>query len=486
VIPTALGPTSALDYSPASFRDPGGRLFDLSGRLLRVVQPAAVPDLNAFLHSETAAKFVAEGSLVRGVLLDETPQFEAQPREADEPGMRVVEHERIPFPSFPYEWPAEMLHAAGILTLDLAEALLSENLGLKDATPYNVLFRGPQPVFVDWLSSECRDPGDPIWLPCAQFTRTFLMPLLAWKHFGMGTADILAARRDGLEQQVLYRWLHPLQRFRPPFLSLVSIPKWLDGNGRAGDERLYRKRSMKDVRKARFILESLFGRLRRGLERAAPYEGSSSTWTEYMSGGHCYSREQFAAKSEFVTSMLREFTPRQVLDIGCNTGYFSLLAARAGARTVAVDRDPVVVGELWRVARRENLDVLPLIVDVARPTPAMGWRNAECPSFLQRAVGGFDAVLMLALLHHLLVSERIPLSQILTLLCELTTDLAVIEFVGPEDPMFQRIARGRGHLHSDLTSEYFESQCRRYFDVVRLMQTEGHARRLYLLRRKAR
>src|SRR5690349_129632 len=92
------------------------------------------------------------------------------------PGM-ILEHERIPFPSYPYEWAAPMLHAAGRLTLDLAASLAKEGMGLKDATPYNILFRGPQPVFVDLLSIERRDPRDAIWLPYAQFVRMFLSPL---------------------------------------------------------------------------------------------------------------------------------------------------------------------------------------------------------------------------------------------------------------------------------------------------------------------
>jgi hypothetical protein len=154
-------------------------------------------------------------------------------------GEAILEHERIPFPSFPYEWAPEMLHAAAMLTLELALDLLPEALGLKDATPYNVLFRGPQPVFIDILSFERRDPADPTWLPYAQFIRTFLLPLLANRYFGFALDQLLFTRRDGLEPEEVYRWLGPLERVRPPFLSLVSMPLWLSSHHNRDDTSIY-------------------------------------------------------------------------------------------------------------------------------------------------------------------------------------------------------------------------------------------------------
>ena len=126
--------------------------------------------------------------------------------------------------------------------------------------------------------------------------------------------------------------------------------------------------------------------------------------------------------------------PRKLLDIGCHTGHFSMIAARHGARVVAIDRDPGAVGSLWRSARQSRADVLPLLVDIARPPGDCGWANRECESFLARACGQFDYVLLLALVHHLVVNERPPLSEIFALTAELTTKFAVIEYIDPTDP----------------------------------------------------
>ncbi|HWC76858.1 MAG TPA: class I SAM-dependent methyltransferase, partial [Blastocatellia bacterium] len=400
-------------------------------------------------------------------------------------GSALVEHERIPFQSFPYEWPPEMLHAAGCLTLDLAQVLLKEGLGLKDATPYNILFRGPTPVFVDVLSFEKRDPTDPIWLPYAQFVRTFLLPLLANRRFHLPLTQILLTRRDGLEPEDVYRLCGPLEKLRPPFLPLVSIPTWLGRKQSQDDQSVYQKKRWDNPEKARFFLDSLFKRLRRTLNRLEPRQTRNSAWSDYMTSNNNYTSEHFEAKQAFVESALQEVRPRRVLDVGCNTGHFSRIAARSGASVVAIDYDEAVAGEVWKLAVAEGLDILPLVVDLARPSPAIGWRNRECAGFLERAQHSFDAVLMLAVIHHLLVTERIPLDEIIDIAAELTTDLLVIEFVAPGDSMFKRLLRGREHLFVELTSEVFESECRRRFEIVRSQRLPGTERTLYLMRRRS-
>ena len=199
-----------------------------------------------------------------------------------------------------------------------------------------------------------------------------------------------------------------------------------------------------------------------------------------VSDNNCTPRD-FSAKCTFVERVFRAFKPQNVLDVGCNTGHFSFLAAKSGARVVAIDQDPVVVGRVWRKASSERLDILPLVIDLTRPSPAVGWLNRECRAFLDRARGGFDVVLMLAVLHHMLVNARIPLPEIIALAAELTTDLLIIEYVGPDDPLFRRLARGRDHLFTDLTQSLFESTCRRNFQIAQVQRLGATARWIYLL-----
>ena len=486
-----MSPPASASAPAASFRDPAGQLFRFSGRIVRAVLPQGAADLDAFLASAAARKFAESGRLVGTEslsaegLAQAIGATESQTLLAAFPGAIFLDHERVPFPSFPYEWPPEMLHAAASLTLDLAEALLRENLGLKDGTPYNVLFRGSRPVFVDVLSVERREPGDATWLPYAQFVRTFLLPLAAAENLGLPLDQALLGRRDGLEPEDVYRMCGALRRLRPPFLTLATLPTWLGARQDPDDHSVYQKKLHEDPEKARYILGLLFRGLRKSLAKVAPREGKRSAWSEYMAADNNYSSEHFAAKQSFVEAALKEFQPRRVLDVGANTGHFSALAARSGASVVAVDSDPVVVGEIWRNARGENLDILPLVVNLARPTPATGWRNRECQGFLERARGGFDAVLLLAVIHHMLVTERIPLDEVLALAAELSTGIVIAEYVDPQDSMFRRLTRGRQHLHSDLDQPAFENACRAHFEIARSQQIEGTHRRLYLLRRSA-
>ena len=241
----------------ASFRDPAGRLFRLGNRVFRAVNSTGVANVNSFLDSPRANRSMAAGHIIGTRRLDVAGSDEIAALLRDTPCEVLLEHDCVQFASFPYEWPPEMLYEAAALTLDLALRLQADGLGLKDATPYNILFRGPQPVLVDVLSLERRQPGDSSWLPYAQFVRTFLLPLLAHKHFGMALDELLLTRRDGIEPEEIYRWTGAFQRCFPSFLGLVTLPTWLGRHLDRDDRTIYRRRESRDPEKAAFILRSL-------------------------------------------------------------------------------------------------------------------------------------------------------------------------------------------------------------------------------------
>ena len=474
---------------PSSFRDPAGRLVVADGRILRWVSHSHRDELEASLASSVVQRRVETGQIISSRVLDPsearelTEWYDLTESVAMARDDIVLDHERVSFPSFPYEWPREMLEAAGRLTLDLAENLLDDGLGLKDATPYNVLFRGAEPVFVDVLSIERRDPNDPLWLPYAQFVRTFLLPLVLQRRFGIPLESLLLGRRDGVEPEEAYRVCGLFAKLRPPMLTLATLPTWL--GSRRGDAQLYRKRRVRKPEQARFILRGILGGLRRQLARLKVSGKTRSRWSDYVEARESYTAQQLGQKTQFIDHVLSKYRPRKLLDAGCNTGQFSLQAARTGVSVVGIDYDPVAVGRLWRQARAERLDVLPLVVNLARPSPAVGWRNGECPAFLDRAHGAFDMVFLLALLHHLLVAERVPLVEIINLTAGLTTDLAVIEYIGPADQMFQRLLRGREALYEQLTTEIFEAAVRTQFQILESEHLTGSSRHLYLVKKLA-
>jgi SAM-dependent methyltransferase len=450
----------------ASFRDPAGSVSITNNRVLRTVFPEGLKNLDMWLSSAGVRRFVEDGRAVA------TTQVEANPV--------TVEHPRIPFISYPWEWPAAMLHAAGMLTLDLAEAVIEEGLRLKDATPLNVLFRGPAAVFIDVLSLQEREPLDPIWWAAAQFARTFLIPLLLYRRTGAPVHEIFAFHRDGLEPADAVQRLPPLRRWLPPDLTLVTLPTRA---AKLASAELYGQHEARDAGEAQFIFSRRIRACRRQMEMLAPAPRASA-WSEYEKDCPSYTPAEREARRAFVAKKLEEIRPERVLDIGANAGEFSLLAAAAGARVVAIDSDPEMAAAIWRAASTAKADVLPLVVDFARPTPAAGWMGREHASFLDRAAGHFDCVLMLAVIHHLLVSERIPLDQILEAAAGLTTRWLAIEYVGPQDPLFRRLARGREELHEWQTRAVFEECAQAQFEIADCFET-AEFRALYFLRRIA-
>jgi SAM-dependent methyltransferase len=464
-------------------------VIPVDGRIIRLVNRESENDVADFLNSDVVERLIGDGVLVKTELLGghclETLKRNATFREVFDPAIHsmLIEHQRIPFQSFPYEWSAEMLHAAAELTLEVFGRLLAAGMGLKDATPYNVLFRGSQPVFIDLLSFEHRDPLDPTWRPMAQFVRTFLIPLLINRRFGIGLDQILTTRRDGVYPADISPVFSFFQKIRPPVLTLVTLPAFLARRRIASESAIYRERHVGSEEKARFILERMVAGLRRKLDSVRPRPNRNSEWSNYMMQSE-QSDDYFPAKERFVERQLADGRFKNVLDIGCNTGHFSALAARSGSCVVAIDSDEVAVGKAWRQASEEKLDKLPLVMDIARPTPSIGWRNTECPSFLERAIGSFDCVMMLATIHHLLVRERIPLGEIMRLMAQLTTDVLIVEYVCPDDPMFRMIARGRDLLYESLTHEEFESVSTRFFEIEERERPGSACRWIYRMRRR--
>lgn len=463
-----------------SFRDPDGCVIRHGGRIVRRTEPAAAEKLRGFLGSPLAKELVEAGHLVATWEIEEKDVPSPVRLSPGKGPAAWFEHERIPFPSYPYEWSPAMLHAAAALTVDLAVRLQEEGLELKDATPYNVMFRGPRPVFIDLLSIERPEPGDAVWRPYAQFASTFLLPLALARRFGLSLADLLQTNREGIAPDQAWRLLPLGGKIRSPFRELVTIPELLR-RARLVRESHYAPGGAGDPERARFVRRFLFRRLRRQVKRLAPRRDAKSAWTGYMDS-LSYAPAEFAAKEKFVGAVLDGGAAR-VLDVGCNTGLFSFLAARRGAEVVAIDYDAAVVDRVWREASGERLNVLPLAVNLARPTPATGWRNGEAESFLERAAGRFELVLMLAVIHHMLVTERVPLEEIMGLTAELTTRAAVVEYVDPADPMFRQIARGRDHLHADLNAEAFVRCAERWFAVEEALEVSP-TRRLFRLRKR--
>jgi hypothetical protein len=434
----------------ATFRDPAGSLRIDGDHVLRTVHARYAAESLRFLKSDLARRWADQGHLVQSQVLS---------AEADQP--LLLEHPRVFFPSYPWEWTPGQWVAAGELTLELCGQLLHEGWILKDATPLNILFEGSRPVFVDLLSIERRDPASPLWLAYGQFARTFLLPLAANKYLGWPLAATLN-RRDGYEPVDLYPHLSSLERWSAPLRSLVTLPYLLETRkrGTGAPPTLHQ-----DPEIATEVLQRNLRGFAKTLHSLEP-KGRDSRWTGYQTGADHYTDKERQQKQEFVDRAMQRLRPRAVLDIGGNTGQYSRIAAGVGARVVAWDTDVASSDLNWRDARAAGLPILPLVADAARPTPAVGWCNAESLTLLDRARGRFDCVMMLGILHHLLLADQIPMADVATLLASLTNRSSIVEWVPKTDVRYIDLCRGRDELYEHLSEEFFVEQFTRHFTVV--------------------
>ena len=435
-----------------TFRDPAGSVEVRPDGVYRTIHPPFDAEILAFLNTPLAAELVAQGRLVASELVS--------PANAD---ALVLRHPRISFQSFPWEWAPGHWLAAAELTLNLCSELVEQGWLLKDATPLNVLFQGTRPIFVDVLSIERMDPHQPIWLAYGQFVRTFLLPMLAYSRLGWPLQGMLT-RRDGYEPEDIYTALSWPGRLKQPALSAVTLPSLLANNKKMQAGSLAARRVDEPELARQILLKTLKGMLSQ-MRKVTPTH-RASTWSDYAETATHYSDEDHTRKRGFVADALAAARPMRVLDVGCNTGVYSNLAADAGAEVVSIDTDMQAVDRLCASLKTDGKNILPLCVDLAHPSPAVGWENREYASFLNRCVGHFDTVMMLAVLHHLLLRNQVPMDRIAELCDSLTTRHLILEWVPPTDAKFRELLRGRDAIYGHITETAFRDAFVEYFTIV--------------------
>jgi hypothetical protein len=384
----------------------------------------------------------------------------------------VLRHERIPFVSYPYEWPFLMLREAALLQLDLLRRALDEGLTMKDASPYNVQWRGTKPVFVDLGSFERLREGEP-WAGYRQFCTLFLYPLLLQALRGVDFRPLLRGSVDGIEPAQMRRLLSRRDLLRRGVMTHVALHARLEAR-HAGDEDVKR-----ELRSAGFRTELVKANVR-GLEklvRRLEWEPETTPWTRYGPTS-TYSERDAERKAAFVREAASARRRRLVWDLGANDGRYTRIAAEHADYAVALDADGAVVERLYRALREEGSEtILPLVANLADPPPGLGWRGRERQPLAER--GRPELTLALAVVHHIVIGANIPLAEFVGWLAELGTEL-VIEFPTAADPMVTRLlARKREGTHADYTRETFERLLGEAFAVEATEELADGARVLY-------
>ena len=450
---------------PASFRDPAGQVHHVDGRIFRAVQRAGLEDWLFVQGTEVFERLVRRGAIVSAEEADPAMLGDDAPA-----GGMVLEHPRIPFWSYPYEWPFGALRAAALAHLDIQIELLDHRVALSDSSAYNVQFLGTRPVLTDVLSLR-RHRANEHWAGYRQFREQFLNPLLLSSKFGLPFQDWYRGCPEGIAAEGvarLARWRHCLSL---GMLLHVVAPARLQAH--AGDwveSRAARARA-RGLPVPRY--RSLLVQLRNWIAKLEPRQ-HASLWEGYARNT-TYGSTEAGEKRAVVECFARSVRPRLLLDLGCNTGDYATLALRAGAdKVVGIDRDHGALEQAFAHAERNALDFLPLYQDCANPSPGQGWYGKEHKGLSERC-GRVDAVMALALVHHLAIGRNIPLGEVVRWITTLAP-CGLIEFVRKDDPMVRRMLSQRDDVFHRYSFDAFLGALRRHARVV-AQRTVSQSRR---------
>jgi ribosomal protein L11 methylase PrmA len=461
-------PTKNNDSLGASFRDPSGFLFSRGGILYRQVNRACADDFSRLTESGLYEKLVKAGLLIPHAEVDEMPADASL-------AFKVIRPERVPFISYPYEWSFSQLKDAALATLSIQKRALKAGMSLKDASAYNIQFVNGRPILIDTLSFETYKEGKP-WDAYRQFCQHFLAPLALMSRVDIRLGQLLRVYIDGIPLDLASRLLPASTRLNFGLLTHIHIHA--SAQTRYADADVTASASRGGMSKNAFIglIESLEGAVKK-----LTWKPAGTEWGNYYEITN-YTDIAFSHKKEIISGWLKDVAPASVWDLGANNGEFSRLASGMGIPTVAWDIDPSAVEQDYlRVKSEKEQNLLPLVLDLTNPSPALGWANEERDSLGQR--GPADMVFALALIHHLAVSNNVPLTRLADFFAGLGRWL-IIEWVPKTDSQVQKLLRTRKDIFDGYTREGFESAFGRRFHIRESVDVNQSERRMYLLERK--
>jgi hypothetical protein len=457
----------AKDKLPSSFRDPAGFLFHHEGILFRQINERYHSDYSHLMQSGLYQILIQNNMLIPHQEVPSELGFDTQ--------ALVIQPERIPFISYSYEWCFSQLKDAALLTLAIQKIALEHGMILKDASSYNVQFRDGRPIFIDTLSFTRYQEGSP-WQAYQQFCQHFLAPLMLMHYKDIRLNQLLKVYIDGIPLDLTSNLL--------PKHTKIQLSPTLHIHWHAKLQKKYQETTNLKLKKQSFslaILKHFTAGLTKAVEKLSWPIQKNSEWYEYYEENNNYSSEALNEKEKCVDSWIKNIRPTVVWDLGANTGRFSIIASQYAQQVVAWDIDASCIESFYLHTHQQSHAILPLILDLTNPTPALGWGHHERNSLMER--GPADAILALGLIHHLAIVNNVPLDKIAQFFQALTQYL-ILEFIPKEDSQVQKLLSTREDIFSEYDLTHFERTFALRFDILEKIIIKGSHRTLYLLKNK--
>ena len=456
---------------PSSFRDPSGFLFMREGVLLRQINP---PYAEAFKQLTDSGLY--DALIKAGLLIPHT--VVATSLAATDGAAAVIQPERVGLISYPYEWSFSQLQDAALCTLKIQNLALEHGMSLKDASAYNIQFVDGRPLLIDTLSFEPYPEGQP-WVAYGQFCRHFLAPLALMSLTDIRLGQLLRIHIDGVPLDLASALLPTRSMLNLSLgmhirLHAKAQTRYADQSDakQQGSQRSFSKKALSN------LLESL-----RGTVAKLAWKPGGTEWHDYYAANNNYGDAGLQHKEQLVGEYLQQAAPATVWDLGGNTGRFSRIAAEQGAQVVCWDIDPACVEVNYRQMRKQQeTRLLPLLLDLTNPSPDLGWAGRERDSVAAR--GPVDVVMALGLVHHLAISNNVPLPLIVDYLHRLCRSL-IIEFIPKEDSQVVKLLATREDVFADYHKDGFEAAFGEHFEIRQVTEIPETCRTLYLMQAQA-
>jgi hypothetical protein len=464
---------SQIAFHPGSTgKDADGRLFEWEGGLYRGVHGENARDYRELLASPAHARLVDEGRLARSTLSDlEVDGYEL-----------VLEHERLARVSYPFEWPWPMLQDAGLAVLDLNLELVRAGYLTKDPSPWNVLYAHTDPVFVDFTNVWSLERAGYALTPWPEWFRSFYTYPLRLVAEGKARVvrRLVADYERGIDRdEMIELGLHGRERVerearrvargvRNRLRQRVSLPA---PAAPRRDGRIYHSPATWET-----ALRSLRAEL-----AAVDVPVPKTKWSGYydLSLSPNAPADGLTAKHRNVEAVVDRLRPATVTDIGASTGWFSKLATEKGADVVVLEADESAVARLYSDAAHAKLPILPLVMDITRPTAAHGVAGNRIEAASAR-LGG-ELVLFLAVVHHLSVGLGIDLDAVVASVAPFAQRWLLFEWVDPADETLQGYFGGSPPGY---TEDALRTALSREFEIRETLESHPATRRLLLCERR--
>lgn len=448
---------------PSSFRDPDGFVFVHNGKIFRHVNPSYKSCYKQLMSSGLYAYLTDNGSLVSHEEVSSPSHL------FSEDGLFLYP-QQLPFVSYPYEWSFGQLKEAAILTLDVLTASLDHGMILKDASAFNVTWHEGKAVFFDTLSFAPYEDGSP-WAGYRQFCSHFLAPLALMSYTDVRLQKLFLHYIDGVPLDLTSQLLPFHTKFKPSLLIHLHMHSYLQK----------KKAGTRDKLQVRLKKKSLYNLIEnlKNCVTSLKFQKVQTEWGNYYNDTN-YTVKQAKEKESVITGWLETIRPSRVADLGANDGTYSALAARVSELVVAMDVDPVAVQTNYMMCKTKNqTHITPLLNDITAPSPRIGWHCRERSSIFERLRP--DMGMALALIHHLAISNNVPLSKIFSMFADMAP-VWIVEFVEKKDTQVQRLLTNRPDIFPEYTQSTFEERARALFSIEQKHNIQGTLRTLYLLR----